>query len=134
MKIQKLEIGYFTVLVILTLICKHTIIDAAATKLGSRVEVNASHLKLAGVLFNVLVGYIGLINHEVKWIKMAWISVYGILFLTIAADKLTEYTFNYSVADFNYGGLVSPVFYLAACVLPRHVALDGVNLYHQKLK
>jgi hypothetical protein len=132
MKIKKREIGYFAVLIILTLLCKQTIIDAAAIRLGSRVDVNASHLKIAGVLINVVVGYIGLFKHEVKWIKMAWLSVHGILLLIIAADKITEHTFNYSLTDFNYGVLVSPVFYLAACVLPRYVALDGVNLYHQE--
>jgi hypothetical protein len=134
MKIKKREIGCFAVLIILTLLCKQTIIDAAATRLGSGVEVNACHLKIVGVLFNVFIGYIGLVKHEVKWIKIAWLSVYGMLFFTIAVDKLTEYTLNYSLADFNYGVLVSPVFYLAACVLPRYVALDGVNLYHQKAK
>lgn len=134
MKIKKREIGCLAVLIILTLLCKQTIMDAAATKLGSGVEVNAGHLKIAGVLFNVFIGYNGLVKHEVKWIKMAWLSVYGMLFFTIAVDKLTEYTLNYSLADFNYGVLVSPVFYLAACGLPRYAALDGVNLYHQKVK
>ena len=134
MKIKKREIGYFALLIVLTLCCKQTIIDASATKLDSQVKVDAEHLKLAGVLLNVFIGYIGLIKHEVKWIKMTWLSVYAMLFLTIATDMLTEYTFNYSLANFDHGALVSPIFFLAACVLPRYVALDGANLYHQKAK
>ncbi|WP_342645228.1 hypothetical protein [Mucilaginibacter sp. CSA2-8R] len=134
MKLKKREILYFVILVILTLLCKQTIVEALTNKLGLQVHFNAEYLKLAGFVLNVLTGYIGLIKHEVKWIKVVWLSVYGMLLIIIVANQLTQYAFNYSWAEFDYGLFVSPVFYLVACILPRYVALENVNMNRQKAK
>ncbi len=134
MKLKKREIGYFVVLLILTLLCKQTIIDAIASKLGLYVHFDAGYLKLSGVLLNFTIGYVGLIKHEVKWLKIAWLTVYGILLLVIATGKATEYSFNYSLIDFDYSLFVSPVFYLVGCMLPRYVIMEHINLDHLKAK
>lgn len=134
MKLKKREIGYFVLLLILTLLCKQTIIDAIASKLGLYMRFDAEYLKLTGVLLNITIGYVGLVKHEVKWLKIAWLTVYGILLLVIATDKATEYSFNHSLIDFDYSLFVSPVFYLAGCMLPRYVIMEHANLDHLKSK
>ncbi len=134
MKLKKREIAFFVVLLVLTLLCKQTVLDALANRLGLIIGFNAEQLKLAGVLLNVIIGYIGLVKHEVKWIKIAWLSVYGILFTILIANQITQYAFGLTLADFDYTLFASPIFYLAACMLPRYVNLDKVNLTQQKTK
>jgi hypothetical protein len=108
MILKRHEIGYLILLILLTLLCKRTI-DSVATKLGLQSEINAGHLKLAGVLLTVAGDYPGLFKHETKWLKMEWLFVYSILLLIMAGDKLTECIFNYSLAYFNYALLASRV-------------------------
>ncbi len=134
MKLKKREIFFFTVLLVLTLLCKQSVLDVLANRLGLNTSFNAEHLKLAGVLLNVTIGYIGLVKHEVKWIKIAWLSVYGILFSILIANRITRYVFGLTLAEFDYTLFASPVFYLAACILPRYVNLDKVDLTRQKAK
>jgi uncharacterized protein YqgC (DUF456 family) len=87
--------GYFIVLIILTSLYKRTIVDALANKLNFSFRFYADRLESAGLLLNAIIGYADLTKHEIKRVKMEWLSAYSIILLVIAADKIAEYVFTF---------------------------------------
>jgi hypothetical protein len=82
-------------------------------------EEKARYLSVLRALLNIGIGYVGLLKHETRWVKQAWCLFYLILLLAILVNILLFYSTGRNVFTINFDMLISPFFYILACLLPR---------------
>ncbi len=76
--------------------------------------------KFIWIVIMVVTGYIGLLRHEIKWVKPLWAIVNGILMLCFGIDKLMS-LYYHKEAIFRIASHIFtvPIPFLGACIVPR---------------
>jgi len=77
-------------------------------------------LNIAWLFAMVLLGYWGLRDHEIKWVKTVWIAVNCVLLILLLINKLFQYFWHYTfIPEATSTVIRTPFFFLMAAFLPR---------------
>jgi len=117
MNLKQRELIVFCALLFITMISKQTVLDHVFGMHLS--EEKAGYISVLRASLNIGIGFIGLMKHEVWWIKQAWCLFYLIMLLIVVINILASHFMGRNVFKINFDILASPFFYLLACLLPR---------------
>jgi len=117
MNLKQRELIVFCALLFITMISKQTVLDHVFGMHLS--EEKAGYISVLRASLNIGIGFIGLMKHEVWWIKQAWCLFYLIMLLIVVINILASHFMGRNVLKINFDILASPFFYLLACLLPR---------------
>ncbi len=117
MRLKQREILVFYLLLFITIATKQTILARLFNVYLS--EQWAGYTTILRASLNIGVGYLGLLKHEVGWVKQGWCLFYLILLLAVLVNALIFHFAERNLFTINFDILASPFFYLLACLLPR---------------
>ncbi len=117
MKFKRQELMIFILLLFATIATKQTVLERLLNTHLS--EESAKYLSIFRCSFNIVIGFIGLLKHEVWWVKKAWSLFYLILLLVVLVNIIANHFTGRHVFTINFDIMASPFFYLLACLLPR---------------
>jgi hypothetical protein len=76
--------------------------------------------KFIWIVIMVVTGYIGLLKHELRWVKLFWLLINSILMLCFGIDKLLS-LYYHKEAIFRVASHIFtvPIPFIGACIVPR---------------
>ncbi len=117
MRLKQREVFIFCLLLFITIATKQTVLARLFNVHLS--EQWAGYATILRTSLNIGIGYLGLLKHEVGWVKQGWCLFYLILLLAVLLNALIFHFAGRNLFTINFDIFASPFFYLLACILPR---------------
>lgn len=111
----------------LTLVCYYGdyYLKESSVKVLSEHTLTWQVCNIAWLLSTIIIGYLGLRGHEIKWVKNMWLTINCLLLAVLFINKMIQYLWHHSILPDSTSTVIrTPFFFIIAAFLPRWFIRD----------